>query len=81
MAGYHLREIPKGVLGDSSKIEEEYLEFQDALAQENPLMALHELSDLIGAIEAYAARHNISLKSLIAMKEATQRAFKNGDRT
>lgn len=81
MAGYHLREIKRGVFGEASKITEEHDEFIESLEQGNPVMALVELCDLIGAIEAYALRHhNISLESLLSMKNATQRAFTNGSR-
>lgn len=81
MAGYHLREIKRGVFGEASKITEEHDEFIESLEQGNPVMALVELCDLIGAIEAYASRHHkISLESLLAMKNATQRAFTNGSR-
>lgn len=82
MAGYHLRDIAKGTLGDVSKIKEEYEEFLESLEQKNPIMALVELSDMIGAIEAYAEKHHkITLKDIITLKEATQRAFKSGSRT
>lgn len=80
MAGYHRREIPKGKFGEISKINEEYLEFQDALDQNNPIMVLCELSDMIGAIEAYVKKYNISLEQLIAMKDATKSAFQTGYR-
>jgi hypothetical protein len=78
--GYHQTEIPKGELGKFSKIEEEFLELKDAHEQSNSVMALCEMSDLIGAIEAYAARWNVSLIDLLRMKEATERAFKDGTR-
>ena len=82
MAGYHLREIKRGVFGEASKITEEHEEFLESLEQQNPVMALVELSDLIGAIEAYVVRHHkISLDELINMKNATQRAFTNGSRS
>lgn len=77
---YHLNEIPKGQIGDFSKIKEEFLEAADALEQGNPLMALIELSDLIGAIELYAKKYNMSLDDLIKMKDATKRAFESGRR-
>ena len=79
--GYHTRKIDKGVLGETSKIREEYEEFVDAVAQGNSVMKLVELSDLIGAIEAYVEkRHNITLNELIIMKNATKSAFEEGDR-
>jgi phosphoribosyl-ATP pyrophosphohydrolase len=78
--GYHLKKIEKGTLGSVTKIREEYEEFMDAAEQDNPLMALHELSDLIGAVEAFAKTFNVTLDNLITMKEATQRAFRDGER-
>jgi hypothetical protein len=79
--GYHKNKIPKGVLGEISKIDEEYFEFKDALETENPVMALVELSDLLGAIEAFSKkRHNLSLSDLLKMTEATKSAFEDGTR-
>ena len=81
MPGYHLREIKRGEFGEVSKITEEYEEFIESLEQKNPIMALVELSDLIGAIEGYALRyHNISLEEILALKDATKRAFESGHR-
>lgn len=79
--GYHKTGIQKGELGEPSKINEEFLEFVDAKHQGNSVMELVELSDLIGAIEAYTTKHyNISLDELIKMTRATQSAFKDGSR-
>lgn len=80
--GYHIRKIERGVFGGVSKIREEYEEFCDAVEQSNPVMKLIELSDLIGAIEAYVEkRHNITLEDLIRMKNATKSAFEDGTRS
>lgn len=79
--GYHLTEIPKGVLGEFSKIEEEFLEALDALKQNNNVMLLIELSDLLGAIDAFVNRYNLTLEDLIIMKDATKRAFDDGTRS
>lgn len=81
--GYHLREIPKGVVGESSKILEEVLELQDAEAQGAVVMALVELSDAVGAIEHYLRKHHpsITLDDLIIMSRITRRAFENGRRS
>lgn len=81
--GYHLRPIQKGVVGEVSKIEEEFLEFKDALKQDNPPMAMIELADQIGAIEAWLEKHHpsITLDHLITMKDATRRSFENGHRS
>lgn len=77
---YHLKNIEKGILGDFSKIKEEFLEAEDSLEQNNVLMCLMELSDLIGAIEAYTLKYNITIIDLINMKDATKRAFNSGRR-
>ena len=82
MAGYHLRDIARGEFGEVSKIREEFEEFIESLEQNNPIMALVELSDMIGAIEGYAEKHhNITLADILALKTATHRAFKSGSRT
>lgn len=78
--GYHLYKIEKGILGQFSKIKEEFLEAEDAIKQNNSVMALVELSDLLGAIEAYAKTFNMSLNDLLTMKDATKRAFETGRR-
>ena len=79
---YHNNEIPKGILGEFSKIREEFLEAEDAIEQNNSVMLLVELSDLIGAIESYCEKnHNITLKNLITMNNATKKAFNDGTRT
>lgn len=81
--GYHLKDIPKGVFGEVSKIEEEFLEFKDALKQGNDVMALIELSDQIGAIRGWLERNHpsITLEKLITMNDATTRSFVNGHRS
>ena len=79
--GYHLIQIPKGKYGEFSKVEEEFLECKDAISQNNKIMVMCELSDLLGAIEAYATKEfNITLEDIIIMKNATRRAFKSGVR-
>jgi len=78
---YHLSNIPKGTLGEASKITEEYLEFIDSLSQGNKVMSLLELSDLLGAIEKYAENFGFSLRDLEIMKCSTERAFISGARS
>jgi len=79
--GYHLYNIPKGELGERSKIVEEFKEWQDACEQHCKIMELVELSDLVGAIELYVNKHyNLTIDDLIKMKEITERAFENGRR-
>lgn len=81
MSGYHLETIPKGEFGTASKIREEFLEFEDALNQNNTIMAIQELSDLLGAMEGYLANYNLSLGDLNTMKEVTKQVFKTGYRS
>ena len=80
LMGYHTKKIKKGVLGNYSIIQEEFEELTDAVYQENPVLVICELCDLIGAIEAYAEKHNLSLGDLIKMKDLTKRAFLDGSR-
>ena len=79
--GYHVREIPKGVLGEFSKIVEEYTELLDAHEQNSNVLEICELTDLIGAIRYYARnKFNLSLDDLIKFSMQTENAFKNGKR-
>ncbi len=78
--GYHIRTIPKGKLGETSKIREELEELEDALEQNNKIMALLELSDLYGAIKAMAEKLGVSMEDLRIMQESTESAFKDGTR-
>ena len=57
MAGYHLKEIPRGEIGHFSKVNEEFLEFCDALEQKSHIMALIELADLVGSIKLYLIKN------------------------
>lgn len=80
--GYHLTEITRGEIGESSKILEEVLELQDAEKQEAKIMQLVELSDIIGSIALYLEKHHPSttIDDLIIMSKITRRAFENGRR-
>ena len=82
MAGYHIRDIPRGVSGEVSKIVEEALELQDAEEQGIKIMQLCELSDIIGAIRLYLAKHHpdTSMQDLADMADVTHRAFLDGHR-
>lgn len=80
--GYHLTEIPKGALGRISKIQEELDELRDAMDQDCKVMALVELSDMIGAVQAYLDNHfpGFTVQDLITFSQITKRAFENGHR-
>lgn len=81
--GYHVAEIKRGVLGELSKIQEELDELADAVKQGSSVMQLVELSDLIGAINAYMEPRfpRITIHDLEMFSAITARAFKNGHRT
>jgi hypothetical protein len=80
--GYHLKDIPKGKIGEVSKIQEEVLELEDAETQGIRIMQLVELSDIYGSIDLYLKNHfpDISMDDLADMSRVTQRAFINGKR-
>lgn len=80
--GYHLREIPRGELGEGSKIQEEVSEFLDAIEQGSRVMELVELSDMLGATQAYLDKHHpgYTLDDLRTFCGITKRAFASGRR-
>lgn len=81
--GYHNKTIHKGELGEASKIKEELEEFLNALEQDSSVMALVELSDLVGAIQLYLEKHHPSIKieDLETFSNITRRAFESGSRS
>jgi hypothetical protein len=82
MAGYHIKEIPKGTYGTVGKILEEALELEDAQNQGVRIMALMELSDLYGAMQGYLEQEfpGISMEDLAKMSKVTERVFQSGGR-
>lgn len=78
--GYHLKEIEKGVLGQFSKIREEFEEAQDAFEQNDSILIICELADMVGAVEEYVKRWNLDLLSLKQFSDKTKSAFKEGKR-
>lgn len=79
---YHKIKIPKGTIGEFSKIEEEFLELKDGFDQKDKILQSCELSDLIGAIELYSEKHlNRSLNDIIKFKNKTRKAFESGSRS
>lgn len=81
--GYHTVHIPKGEVGELSKLLEEVLEAIDAEGQKSRIMVLVELSDLLGAVEAYLETHEptMTLEDLKKFSSITRRAFASGKRT
>ncbi len=81
--GYHLRRIPRGELGELSKVQEELRELEDAMAQGSRIMAAVEVSDLLGALRAFMERHlpGVTLEDAVRFSNITRRAFENGHRS
>lgn len=79
--GYHTREFKKGVLGEFSKVEEEWEELLDARLQDGKILELCELADLHGAIDAYVkAKFNLTIEDVAKMARMTSSAFEDGTR-
>jgi len=80
VAGYHTVKIQKGVLGESSKIQEELDELRDAEKQGVKILIHCELADLYGALQAIAERHDLTMDDLRQMATLTKSAFQVGER-
>jgi phosphoribosyl-ATP pyrophosphohydrolase len=80
MSAYHTVEIKKGVLGKSSKIQEELDELLDAEKQGVKILIHCELADLYGALRECAHSYDLSMEDLRQMVNLTAAAFKAGDR-
>ena len=78
--GYHTVKIAKGVLGKSSKIQEELDELVDAEKQEAKILIHCELADLYGALRAVAAHYGLTMEDLKTMANLTANAFRVGER-
>lgn len=80
--GYHLVDIPRGDLGELSKLREELAELQDAMDQGSKVMMAVEAADLVGALKLFLERHlpGTTLADLETFSEITKRAFINGRR-
>lgn len=79
-AGYHQREIPRGIFGEISKIREELEELEDAAEQGVGIMVGCELSDLYGALRAYADSLGYRMADLEKMADVSKRVFESGHR-
>lgn len=77
---YHKKEIKKGILGQFSKIEEEFEELKDAFEQNDDVLQICELTDLIGAIEEYSLKWGLTIQQLLQFSNKTKSAFKEGKR-
>lgn len=83
LSGYHIDIIPKEPIGTAEKVMEEALELVDACKQANPVMALVEMSDIIGGIQLLLESDfggSVSIEDLITMANTTRRAFESNRR-
>jgi len=80
--GYHINKIPKGKVGEPSKIVEEALEIADAHEQGVKIMTQVEMSDLYGALDRYRERYHseLTMNDIQDMYRVTRRAFDNKKR-
>jgi hypothetical protein len=78
--GYHKKKILKGVYGEISKVREEVEEYIDAIDQGCKIMAVVELSDIYGALEAVAITHSLTMEELKVMSDITKKVFQEGAR-
>jgi len=78
---YHINKINKGVLGEFSKVQEEWDELMDARQQGGKILELCELADLYGAIDAYLQHtYGMSIADIKQMSDMTVSAFQEGSR-
>lgn len=77
MSKFHKnKQIPKGKIGEFSKIEEEFEELKDAIEQGDKVLTICELTDLIGAIDFYASNYyNLSLNDLRMFSDKRKLTF------
>lgn len=75
--GYHSKFIQKGEYGEFSKIEEEYKELEDIWNNtQNRVLTACELSDLYGAMEAFAEKTlNIPMNEIVKMSNLTKDVY------
>lgn len=78
---YHKLDIHKHLIGSPYKIQEEFLEYIDAVATDNKIMAVQELSDLYGCLEKEVAKYGMDIKDLKVMSDLTKEVFKKGTRS
>lgn len=78
--GYHNTKIERGILGEYSKIREEFDELTDAVQQDCKGLIICELCDMIGAIEEYIKKYNLTIDDLKQFSDLTKRSFKDGSR-
>ena len=74
---YHKLKIHKHCAASPYKIQEEFMEYLDALCSKNRVMAVQELSDLYCAIENEAVKNGFTMKELKIMADTTKNVFRS----
>ena len=77
---YHKLKIHKHDVTSPYKIQEEFMEYLDALCAKNRVMAVQELSDLYCAIENEAIKNGFTMQELKIMADTTKNVFRCGYR-
>ncbi len=80
MSGYHVTQIKKSGILSPYKLVEETIEFVDALASGNKIMALVELSDLYGMVKLMANQLDATIEDIAIMSNTTTNAFSDNTR-
>ena len=77
--GYHTIFIEKGEYGKFSKVKEEFDELKDAFEnRESNVLTICELSDLYGAMEAFAEQTlHIPMSEVVKFAELTKEVYQN----
>lgn len=77
---YHKIKIHKHSVESIFKLQEEFFEYLDAVANNNPVMAVQELSDLYGCLENEITKYGMSMGDLSKMSDLTKSVFTSGFR-
>ena len=78
---YHKLKIHKHAINSPYKLQEEFLEYIDAISTGNKIMAVQELADIYGALENEANKFKLNMNDLKVMSDLTKKVFKEGVRT
>ena len=62
--GYHQLKIHKHAINSPYKLQEEFLEYIDAISTGNKIMAVQELADIYGALENEANKFKLNMNDL-----------------
>lgn len=78
---YHKLTIHKHDHRSPFKLQEEVLEYLDAVASNNKVMAMQELSDVYGSLESEISKYGLTVEDLKIMSDTTKQVFEKGTRT